>query len=148
MLQSFKIATLETFSKNGIGFVRQAIPNLLKFSPKAEYSSFHRDLYRWLSGRRSQSLKRFLEADTNGDGKLSGREFQAARQLAQATAERAIPRFDPGWSLQKSGSRLISKALGFGHRPQAILFPQVRSGCHSHSHQKVSKQTLSPHGRF
>ena len=44
--------------------------------------------------RMAQMLKRFPEADTNGDGKLSPKEFQAATQAANA---RAIPTFDPGW---------------------------------------------------
>ena len=47
--------------------------------------------------RMAQMLKRFPEADTNGDGKLSPKEFQAASQMAQAAAARAIPKFDPGW---------------------------------------------------
>jgi hypothetical protein len=47
--------------------------------------------------RMVQMLKRFPEADTNGDGKLSPKEFQAATQMAQAAAARAIPKFDPGW---------------------------------------------------
>ena len=41
--------------------------------------------------RMAQMLKRFPEADTNGDGKLSPKEFQAATQAANA---RAIPTFD------------------------------------------------------
>lgn len=73
--------------------------------PKSRISFFSLGSLLWLSGCRSQSLKRFPEVDTNGDGKLSGKEFQAARQLAQATTARAIPTFEPGWSLQKSGSR-------------------------------------------
>jgi hypothetical protein len=44
--------------------------------------------------RMAKMLKRFPEADTNGDGKLSPKEFQAATQAAKA---RAIPTFDPGW---------------------------------------------------
>ena len=56
--------------------------------------------------RLAQLLKRFPEADANGDGKLTAEEFQAARQQAQeaeqrnarqAAAARAIPKFDPGW---------------------------------------------------
>ncbi len=47
--------------------------------------------------RMAQMLNRFPEADTNGDGKLSPKEFQAASQMAQAAAARAIPKFDPGW---------------------------------------------------
>ena len=56
--------------------------------------------------RLAQLLKRFPEADTNGDGKLTAEEFQAARQQSQeaeqrnarqAAAARAIPKFDPGW---------------------------------------------------
>ena len=56
--------------------------------------------------RLAQLLKRFPEADLNGDGKLTAEEFQAARQQSQeaeqrkarqAAAARAIPTFDPGW---------------------------------------------------
>ena len=47
--------------------------------------------------RMAQMLKRFPEADTDGDGKLSPKEFQAATQMAQAAKARAIPTFDPGW---------------------------------------------------
>jgi len=56
--------------------------------------------------RLAQLLKRFSEADLNGDGKLTAEEFQAARQQSQeaeqrkarqAAAARAIPTFDPGW---------------------------------------------------
>ena len=56
--------------------------------------------------RLAQLLKRFPEADLNGDGKLTAEEFQAARQQSQsdaqrsarqAAAARAIPKFDPGW---------------------------------------------------
>jgi len=55
--------------------------------------------------RLAQLLKRFPEADLNGDGKLTAEEFQAARQQSQeaeqrnarqAAAARAIPKFDPG----------------------------------------------------
>jgi hypothetical protein len=56
--------------------------------------------------RLAQLLKRFPEADLNGDGKLTAEEFQAARQQSQeaeqrkarqAASARAIPTFDPGW---------------------------------------------------
>jgi hypothetical protein len=56
--------------------------------------------------RLAQLLKRCPEADLNGDGKLTAKEFQAARQrfqqdeqrnARQAAAARAIPKFDPGW---------------------------------------------------
>ncbi|MDB4385621.1 hypothetical protein N9Z12_06210 [Opitutaceae bacterium] len=68
--------------------------------------------------RLAQLLKRFPEADLNGDGRLTAKEFQAARQQSQGSAQRnagqqsqedeernarqaaaarAIPTFDPGW---------------------------------------------------
>lgn len=56
--------------------------------------------------RLAKLLKRFPEADANGDGKLTEKEFKAARQqfqtdeqrnARQAAAARAIPTFDPGW---------------------------------------------------
>ena len=58
--------------------------------------------------RMAQMLKRFPEADTNGDGKLSPKEFQAANQLAQAAAARAIPTFDPGWNENAFPSHAVS----------------------------------------
>jgi len=58
--------------------------------------------------RMAQMLKRFPEADTNGDGKLSPKEFQAANQLAQAAAARAIPKFDPGWDENAFPSHAVS----------------------------------------
>ncbi len=58
--------------------------------------------------RMAQMLKRFPEADTNGDGKLSPKEFQAANQLAQAAAARAIPTFDPGWDENAFPSHAVS----------------------------------------
>ena len=58
--------------------------------------------------RMAQMLKRFPEADANGDGKLSLKEFQAANQLAQAAAARAIPTFDPGWDENVFPSHAVS----------------------------------------
>jgi len=58
--------------------------------------------------RMAQMLKRFPEADANGDGKLSLKEFQAANQLAQAAAARAIPTFDPGWDEDAFPSHAVS----------------------------------------
>ena len=58
--------------------------------------------------RLAQMLKRFPEADANGDGKLSPKEFQAASQLAQAAAARAIPTFDPGWDMDEFPPHAVS----------------------------------------
>ena len=58
--------------------------------------------------RKAQMLKRFPQADANGDGKLSAEEFRAASQLAQAAAARAIPTFDPGWDEDEFPSHAVS----------------------------------------
>ncbi len=67
--------------------------------------------------RLAQLLKRFPEADLNGDGKLTAKEFQAARQQSQkdqkrnarqAAAARAIPTFDPGWEMDEFPSHAVS----------------------------------------
>ncbi len=67
--------------------------------------------------RLAQLLKRFPEADLNGDGKLTAEEFQAARQQSQETeqrnarqaaAARAIPKFDPGWEKDEFPPHAVS----------------------------------------
>lgn len=67
--------------------------------------------------RWAQLLKRFPAADANGDGKLTAKEFQAARQqsqrdeqrnVRQAAAARAIPTFDPGWDKDEFPSHAVS----------------------------------------
>ena len=67
--------------------------------------------------RLAQLLKRFPEADLNGDGNLTAKEFQAARQQSQeaeqrnarqAAAARAIPTFDPGWEEDEFPPQAVS----------------------------------------
>jgi hypothetical protein len=79
--------------------------------------------------RLAQLLKRFPEADLNGDGTLTAKEFQAARQQSQGSAQRnvgqqsqgdeernarqaaaarAIPKFDPGWEKEEFPPHAVS----------------------------------------
>jgi hypothetical protein len=79
--------------------------------------------------RLAQLLKRFPEADLNGDGTLTAKEFQAARQQSQGSAQRnagqqsqgdeernarqaaaarAIPKFDPGWEKEEFPPQAVS----------------------------------------
>ena len=79
--------------------------------------------------RLAQLLKRFPEADLNGDGTLTAKEFQAARQQSQGSAQRnagqqshgdeertarqaaaarAIPNFDPGWEKEEFPPQAVS----------------------------------------
>ena len=67
--------------------------------------------------RLAQLLKRFPAADTNGDGKLTEKEFKAARQQFQpsrqgngrpAAAAQSTLVFDPGWEKDKFPSHAVS----------------------------------------
>ena len=79
--------------------------------------------------RLAQLLKRFPEADLNGDGTLTAKEFQAARQQSQGSAQRnagqqsqgdeernarqaaaarAIPKSDPGWEKEEFPPHAVS----------------------------------------
>ena len=65
----------------------------------------------------SRLLKRFPQADANGDGKLTQEEFDAARKKFQqttrgkgspaATAQR-MPVFDPGWEKENFPPHAVS----------------------------------------
>ncbi len=67
--------------------------------------------------RLAQLLKRFPAADLNGDGKLSAKEFQAARKKFQqsrpdkgrpAAAAQRTPVLDPGWEQENFPSHAAS----------------------------------------
>ena len=67
--------------------------------------------------RLAQLLKRFPEADLNGDGNLTAKEFQAARQQSQeaeqrnarqAANARRIPTFDTGWEEDEFPPQAVS----------------------------------------
>ena len=67
--------------------------------------------------RLAQVLKRFPAADANGDGKLTEKEFKAARQQFQQSrqgkgrpgaAAQSMPVFDPGWEKEKFPSHAVS----------------------------------------
>jgi hypothetical protein len=67
--------------------------------------------------RLAQLLKRFPAADANGDGKLTQKEFKAARQQFQQSeqgnrrpgaAAQTKPAFDPGWEKEKFPPHTVS----------------------------------------
>ena len=96
----------------------------------------------------SRLLKRFPQADANGDGKLTQEEFDAARKKFQQTTrgkgspdatEQRMPVFDPGWEKENFPPHAVSlktpeeimaiyKSRQKARSAAAISFPKPADG--------------------